>query len=369
MKWWKNNIGDQLLVQGRLPALQRGIYGSLQLYYLGDEAALEADLDALAPMAGINLRKKAEREALQAVLRRFFTLSPDGSRYHHAEWDRVIAAYHRGAPDDEEREERGREGNTERQRRFREEVRRRRAALSDIGQQVPPGVGMPELRALCVQHLGETASDALGDAGQHDDAQPVTPAVTSPVTPVTQPLKPSTTTQEPASNPPHLGSPPGGVGAGEAKAVTPAVTLPVTAGVTPLRGDEGRFRVAADALTAGGLRAHWTDGDLQALVMAGWSAADILARQPRGGWGSKRQPLAWLRAVANNQAEAGAPAPVAPAAAEHWTESRKGIEAKGVELGIGAWDEDASQRGRGEHWPAYRARVLRAAGVEQGAAA
>jgi hypothetical protein len=45
-----------------------------------------------------------------------------------------------------------------------------------------------------------------------------------------------------------------------------------------------------------------------------------------------------------------------------WWDSRSGVEAVGVWLQCGRWDESASQLGRGEHWPAYQGRVLRAAG-------
>ena len=48
-----------------------------------------------------------------------------------------------------------------------------------------------------------------------------------------------------------------------------------------------------------------------------------------------------------------------------WHETRKGIEAKGVELGIGPWDEAASQLGRGPLWLSYQARVFKAAGHGQ----
>ncbi len=49
-------------------------------------------------------------------------------------------------------------------------------------------------------------------------------------------------------------------------------------------------------------------------------------------------------------------------AEEHgdWRDTRTGIEAMGVELGIGSWDEEAFSQSRGEHFPAYRARVERA---------
>lgn len=47
-----------------------------------------------------------------------------------------------------------------------------------------------------------------------------------------------------------------------------------------------------------------------------------------------------------------------------WYETRKGIEAKGVELGLGPWDENAWSQGKGQHWPAYRAMVMRKADMK-----
>ena len=67
-------------------------------------------------------------------------------------------------------------------------------------------------------------------------------------------------------------------------------------------------------------------------------------------------PLVWL-----NQERWEAPTE-ADQAAEHWHETRSGIEAKGAELGVGKWDEYAASVGQGEPWPAYQAKVYRAAG-------
>lgn len=41
-----------------------------------------------------------------------------------------------------------------------------------------------------------------------------------------------------------------------------------------------------------------------------------------------------------------------------WHSSREGVEARAARLGIGWWDRKAFDAGRGESWPAYRARVL-----------
>lgn len=58
-----------------------------------------------------------------------------------------------------------------------------------------------------------------------------------------------------------------------------------------------------------------------------------------------------------------------PDAGGQWFDSRSGIEAKGVELGLGRWDEAASQLGRGERFDQYTARVYKAAGHSPRAAA
>lgn len=48
-----------------------------------------------------------------------------------------------------------------------------------------------------------------------------------------------------------------------------------------------------------------------------------------------------------------------------WHETRSGIEDKGAALGLGRWDQDAFEHGRGEPWPAYQRRVFQAAGHDE----
>jgi hypothetical protein len=48
--------------------------------------------------------------------------------------------------------------------------------------------------------------------------------------------------------------------------------------------------------------------------------------------------------------------------AGQWWRTRQGVEQAGQACGCGAWDEAAAQLGQGEHWLAYRERVLIAAG-------
>lgn len=97
-------------------------------------------------------------------------------------------------------------------------------------------------------------------------------------------------------------------------------------------------------------------------VMAALQAAKASEAWTKQGGEFIPAPLVWL-----NQARWEAPTEAEAAQqqqAEHWHDSRPGIEAKGEELGIGRWDEAAFSTGRGEQWPAYRAKVFRAAGYQ-----
>lgn len=71
------------------------------------------------------------------------------------------------------------------------------------------------------------------------------------------------------------------------------------------------------------------------------------------------QPLEWLAAALPPDKALDA-----PKSAEPWYESVKGVVAKGIELGVGGWTQAEWEAGKLPDWPAYRARVLRAAGVE-----
>jgi len=76
-------------------------------------------------------------------------------------------------------------------------------------------------------------------------------------------------------------------------------------------------------------------------------------------------PMRWVCVVLRRRREEAAKLALAPKVEKPWHETRSGIEAKGRELGLGTWDEHAAQRGRGEQWTAYQAKVFRAAGVPQ----
>ena len=107
----------------------------------------------------------------------------------------------------------------------------------------------------------------------------------------------------------------------------------------------------------------WSKNGLDAVseaVMAGLRASVASEAWSKAGGEFVPAPLVWL-----NQARWEAPTEaqaVEAVNAEHWHESRQGIEGKGADLGLGRWDEAKFSTGQGEQWPAYRARVFRAAG-------
>jgi hypothetical protein len=107
---------------------------------------------------------------------------------------------------------------------------------------------------------------------------------------------------------------------------------------------------------------HWKRnrlGDSAASIMA-----DLAVKAGTTKWqeGYVEAPLVYLRGKRWQDGvvpDGGKPGEVA----RPWQDTRSGIEAKGEELGIGRWDQDAFDHGRGEPWPNYQARVFRAAGI------
>ena len=114
-----------------------------------------------------------------------------------------------------------------------------------------------------------------------------------------------------------------------------------------------------------GCERHWRrqrlDDEAEA-VLAGLRACKASEAWRKAGGEFIPAPKTWLRQrrwLAQTEAEAKA-----AQAEAAWFDSRAGIEAKGVELGLGRWDEAAFGLGQGVNWLAYRASVYAAAGHE-----
>lgn len=99
-------------------------------------------------------------------------------------------------------------------------------------------------------------------------------------------------------------------------------------------------------------RRHGLD-EFEVEIMAGLEASMALDQWRNG---MVPAPLTWLRQ------ERWKAAAAAGGDGRPWHESRSGIESKGVELGLGRWDQQAFELGEGEPFSAYTARVMVAAG-------
>ena len=105
---------------------------------------------------------------------------------------------------------------------------------------------------------------------------------------------------------------------------------------------------------------YWQRHELSAI--AATIIADVRAKRGTRKWveGFIEAPLVYLRNKRWEDGNTEAP----DEDLGDWTASRSGVEGRGVALGLGKWDQDAFEHGRGEAFPAYEARVRRA--VEQG---
>ena len=86
VNFYKRYIGDYLRDTLRLSMIQDGAYGRLIDVYYAEEKPLPLKKDEIYQMA--RATSKAEREAVDTVLDRFFKEMPDG--YHHKRIDEEI---------------------------------------------------------------------------------------------------------------------------------------------------------------------------------------------------------------------------------------------------------------------------------------
>lgn len=106
---------------------------------------------------------------------------------------------------------------------------------------------------------------------------------------------------------------------------------------------------------------HWKRHDLDELADS--VLADVRTKRGTTKWseGFVEAPLVYLRGKRWEDGVTPQAAGGSDIGQEAWFKSRQGIERKGQEVGIGRWDEDSFQLGRGESWPSYQARVFKVA--------
>lgn len=137
--------------------------------------------------------------------------------------------------------------------------------------------------------------------------------------------------------------------------------------VDPSPPDEGagtRYGLAARAMRLKGCPANPGDPRLRNLVDQGASVEELEAVAAEAAEKGKGPPWA-LAALVNRRAEAAA-TQLAQTPAQDWRESREAVSARGQALGLGAWQDfeaESIRRGKVPSYPAYRQRVIDAAGV------
>ena len=102
--------------------------------------------------------------------------------------------------------------------------------------------------------------------------------------------------------------------------------------------------------------------DLLALVEQGATPGEIGAIAAEAATKGKGWP--WVVTTVVGRRQDAAKLALAPKPEPPWHETRSGIVAKGVELGIGEWSEAEWHAGRAPQWPTYQAKVYAAAGYE-----
>ena len=319
MNYWPRWIGAIRKRTSDLSLMEMGAYDRLLDHYYAEEKPLPGDLARCCRLAGATT--KAEVEAVRYVIEKFFVLGDDGFRNARADDELVIgrkkiaAAQANGKSGGRPKGSRNKPNN---------EPRKEPGGFPEITQD-EPGAKAPHHQSNTVPF--ETSS--AHRAREPDDPKPEDPPDPPPPAPPDPPPDP------PPKPPPFAPTKAGDVG----KALK-------AAGMDPTQIN------LADPEVAELIRQGATPEEF------GGIAKEALSKKVES-------PMRWVCVVLRRRREEAAKLALAPKVEKPWHETRSGIEAKGRELGLGTWDEHAAQRGRGEQWTAYQAKVFKAAGVPQ----
>ncbi len=92
MHYYEHHLGDYAEATAHLSLMEHGIYSQLIRKYYAKERPLSADPGVVQRLVGA--RTKKEREAVNTILKEFFTLEEDG--WHNARCDKEIKLYQEG---------------------------------------------------------------------------------------------------------------------------------------------------------------------------------------------------------------------------------------------------------------------------------
>ena len=335
MNFYYRHVGDYTKWTAHLSLLEHGIYSRLlDVYYIREAPIPDSQAARL-----IGARTEPETQALQVVLQEFFSLR-DGL-WHQDRCDEEIAKFDEGEPERETKK-----ANKEsRLQRHRDERASLFAALHSIGENAPwnEKIGALRARVAALQVAGKL---------QRPATQPAT-ATATPAT-ATRHQTPDTNNQEEK----------------EARASTGggATSAARESGSIDLNGHEPTAAgLVCRAMKAKGLQAvNPGDPRLLTLIAQGATVEEFQGIAAEAVEGHKG--FAWvLKVVQSRRAEAAdielAPKPQADPNA--WRANFREVQARGIALGIGRWDEAAFGNG-GESRQAYTRKVIAAAERQEG---
>lgn len=130
--------------------------------------------------------------------------------------------------------------------------------------------------------------------------------------------------------------------------------------VGPQNPDPAAVAASAVCDAVQGLGFEVSSGDVRLLALLRQGASDAEVVGVAREAAAKGKGWAWVLAAVEGRRQDAAAVVLQAVPTVPWHETRSGIEGKGVEVGVGRWDESA------EHWPVYLARVRQAAGVDVG---
>ena len=350
MNHYPHHIGDFNTATRHLSRLERAVYrDALDMYY-DTEAPLDGgDFDRLAKR--LLCRDAAEVAALQFVLEEFFEQQDDGTWAHHR-CDREIAKFKVTQVDA------GVVKSNEKQRQARSRAVRSAmfSALREMGVEVKWNAKMGDMRRLCKQHgvdvvgldsvtpsvttgavtgavtLSQRHGSGTANQNQnHNHIKPPNPPAggAGGVTAFAPPLNPG-----PADQAPSTATPPARPAAPRGSAAPGAGTATGTA--TALCGyfpEHRRTRLAEVGTMLASLEADGTVTGEQLLKAAAQQAGHL----SRDNGKACPSVLRWLRE--QRWLDGAASVSHAGAVPADWRNSRSGIEAMGVRLGLGPWDQ------------------------------
>jgi uncharacterized protein YdaU (DUF1376 family) len=317
------HIGDWVKQTHNLKKPELAIYLLLVLDYYVQEGPFPDDMEEVYRSA--KAETPADRKATDYVVRKFFKHVP-GTGYTHNRCDEELHRFRQKVPKAETKKENDRE----RQERARARRKELFAKLRAKGITAPWDTTTAELEAALSRAQSQTGSEPVTGPVTRDNT------ASSHQSPVTSLHSSGDSYSESAR-----------AGAADAERARPDWTQAA--------------RNAAAAMKGAGL-GHVDAGDakLIALLEQGMTVAELTSAAQAAA--ARKKGFAWALARAEGKRQdAGAQPLVNGAPPGEWWDSRSGIEAMAVKLGLGKWVQSDPATGRTDHWPDYLARVMKAA--------